>query len=195
MYRSSDSKSHIVVLLGLDLACRTREPKPFLLLSLSPLVSERPPEACPTAVHKPRIFLVYAVHSLKRCFLLCLPLSHHQQMSLSAHAHLSLRNGAIMACPGRSWKYLAATRFGAQRSCSLMPGLEFAVGSLKPRLSAFLFTMSSLHALVARSLAARLRKARLCCRVPVLGGFLAAASFARWSAYSFPLNPDGLGPT
>ena len=177
------------MLLGLALACRTRKPKPFLLLSLSPLVSEHPPEACPTAVHKPRISLVHAVRSLKRCSLLCLPLSHHQQMSLSVHPHLSLRNAAIMACPDRSWKYLAATRFGARRSCGLMPGLELAVSSLKTHLSAFLFTMSSLHALAARSLAARLRKARLYRQVLVLGGFLAAASFARWSACSLPSKP------
>ena len=75
--RPSDSRSRIDALLGLALACLTRKPKPFLLLKQPPFSSAHPPEASPTAAHSSRISFVHAVHSLKRCSLLCLPLLHH----------------------------------------------------------------------------------------------------------------------
>ena len=93
-HRSSNSRSHIAVLRGIALACLTRKPEPLLLLSKPPLTSDRPPEACPTAPHNPRISLVQAVPSLKRCSLICL-LLHRQQMSLSAHPYFPPRKGTI----------------------------------------------------------------------------------------------------
>lgn len=74
--------------------------------------------------------------------LVYLPFSHHQHMSLSVQPHLYLRKGAIMACPLRSWKYLAAIRLGTPLSCGLMPSLELGVGKLKTLLPAFLSLMS-----------------------------------------------------
>ena len=143
VYRSSDSRSRIDAFLSLALASLIRKPKPFLLLSRPPLTSERPPEASPTVAHSSRISFVQAVHSLKRCSLLCLPFSHHQQMSLSVHPHFSLRKRAIMACPLRSW--------------SLMPSLDPGVGNLKTLFPASLSSMSLHHLRVARSVFVRFR--------------------------------------
>ena len=104
VFRSSESKSRIVVLLGLALACLTRKPKPLLLLGVLPPPSDAPllPDASPTFFHSCLISFVHTVHSLKRCFLLCLPLLHHQHSSLSIQLCLSLRKGAITAWPPRS---------------------------------------------------------------------------------------------
>ena len=113
VYRSSDSRSRINVLLGLALACLTRNPKPFLLLKEPPLPSIRFPEASPTVAHSCNISFVQSVHSFKRCSLLYRPLLHHQQTSLSVHPHPPPRKGVDIAFPPKSWKYLAATRLGA----------------------------------------------------------------------------------
>ena len=82
---------------------------------------------------------------------------------------------------------LAATRFGTPRSWGLMLGLDLGVGNLETLLLAFLSSMSARHPRVARSVAARLRKARLYRLDADVGR--AAASFARWSACSFPTAP------
>ena len=81
VYRSSDSRSRIVALLGLALACLTGKPKPLLLLKKFSRPSVRLSEASPTLAHSSRISFVHAVRSLKRCSLLCPPLSRHQQVS------------------------------------------------------------------------------------------------------------------
>ena len=106
VYRSFDSKSLTDVLLGLARACLTLYPKPFLLLKGSSVCS-LPPEASLTAVHSSLISVVQALHSLKRCSLLCLPLLHHQQPSESVQPHLSFRKEAVIAWPLSSWKNLA----------------------------------------------------------------------------------------
>ena len=48
VYRSSDSRSRIDLLLDLPLACLTRKRKPFLLLRRPPMAPARPPDASPT---------------------------------------------------------------------------------------------------------------------------------------------------
>ena len=75
-----------------------------------------------------------------------------------------------------------ATLLGARRSAGLTAGLELVVGSLKALLREFLFSMSSRHAHVSRSVVLRLRKARLYLQT-------APASPAHWSACSFPSTP------
>ena len=111
--------------------------------------------------HSSLISLVHAVRSLKRCFLFCLPFSHHQQVSLSVHLHLSLRKGTIIAWPLKSWKYLDAIRFWTTRSWGLALGLAAGVSSLNVLLPAFLLSMSYRHRSVDRSAVLGLRKARL----------------------------------
>ena len=92
VYRLSGSKSLIIVLLGLALACLTLKSKPFQLLKGS-LVVSLTLEIIPTAVHNSLISFVHAVHSLKRCSRLCLPPLHHQQTSESVHPHSPSKRG------------------------------------------------------------------------------------------------------
>ena len=143
MYRSSDNKALTDAPPGLALACLTRYPKPFLHFKQSLLARPLSPEASTTAAHKSLISFVHAVHPLKGCSLLCLPLPH-QQTSVLAQSHLSFSKGAINAFPLRNWKNLVATLLGALQSWGLMPGLEAAVGSLNALLPAFL-SMSLRH--------------------------------------------------
>ena len=67
-----------------------------------------------------------------------------------------------------------------------MSGREDSVGSLKVVRPAFLFSISSRHLRVARSVGLLRKKARLYLLVVFLGRGRATASFALWSAHSFP---------
>ena len=98
VYLLFDNNSLIDVLLGLALACLTPYPKPFLLLR-GPLSSSLFPDNLPTSVHSFLISFFQKLHSLKRCSLLCLPLSHHQQMSVSVHPHRSFKKGERILSP------------------------------------------------------------------------------------------------
>ena len=92
LYRSFANKSLTDVLLGLARACLTLYPKPFLLLKGSSACSLFP-DSFPTAVQSSLISVVQALHSLNRRSLLCLPLLHHQQTSVSVHPHLPQEGG------------------------------------------------------------------------------------------------------
>ena len=64
-------------------------------------------------------------------------------MSALVYPHLSIRNGAIIACSLRNWKNLVAIFLGARRNWGLIAGLELVVGSPKVLLPAFILSMSS----------------------------------------------------
>ena len=100
VYLAFDSSSLTDVLLGLARAYLTLYPKPFLLLKgLSSLFCSLFPKAFPTAVQGSLISIAQALHSLKRCSLLCLLSLHHQQVSESVQPHLFFRKGAVIAWP------------------------------------------------------------------------------------------------
>ena len=120
VYRSSDNRSRIDELLGLALACLTRQLKPFLLLSLTADFHSSPRGLAHSCPHNSLISFFHAEHSLKRYSLLCLPLPHHQHTSVPIHPHLSLRKGTIIACPFKSWKKIVATP--AERGSDSWPG-------------------------------------------------------------------------
>ena len=159
-----------------------------------------PPEASPIAVHNSLISFVHAVHSLKRCSLLCLPLLHHQHKSVLTYPHLSFKKGAINVCPLRSWKNLLATPLGARRSWGLTFGLGVAVGSLNALLPSFLSSISLRHCWLARSVVLLFKKAKLSRRTALLGGGegrrLLRSLICLFVSFHFPVRwglPEGDG--
>ena len=101
-----------------------------------------------------------------------------------------------MAWPLNSWKNLAATVFLVALKGALILGRASPVGLSKaplPFLSFILAAVLLIHCLVTLSVALLPKKARLSLpRVPLRGGEL-AASFAAWSALSFPSTPTCAG--
>ena len=86
VYRSSDSRSRIDVLLGLALACLTQKPKPLLLLKRLRMILPAllmPLRPLPKALVSP--CLCRAHYLFKEMLPACLLLSHHQQMSVLIH--------------------------------------------------------------------------------------------------------------
>ena len=97
---SSANGSLIVVLPGPALPSHTPYPNPFFpLYTCERLDSPLSALATPTSFHSLLISFFHALHSLKQCSLVCLPLPHHKHVSDSTHPNLSVRKGANIACP------------------------------------------------------------------------------------------------
>lgn len=103
VYRPSDNKSRIVVLLGLPHPVLGLAEAFLLLSELSP-PSVRLSDASPTFPHSPQISPIRGVHSLKRYSLLCLPLLHNPHVTVRP-LPLSLEEGR---CPGVAAQELEA---------------------------------------------------------------------------------------
>ena len=197
-----------VQLPGLTPFSREQKPKPFFLFlpfllppETSFLLSLSILEISPTFFHNSLISSFHVRHSLKRCSRLCLPLLHHQHWSESTHPNLSLRKGAVMACPDASWKNRDAKPFSALPSVAGILGTVPSLGTLYGLRPLPPLMMHSLQLLTALRLSMAFMKDPLTTEsagdgLVMLGGILdlcfnslAAASPAHWSAISFPAMP------